>query len=867
MFDWVVFYKELAKWLLPYRHRQKELCEILQNIGIESNLKDEDNEGAKPLEVMDPFTFFAFFQKFRHTDERKKYLENFIKTVNFSMAAPLDYSGIPSAQPMALRYFQIEKKRKKDDIDLLWDLAEQAVKGRLKEDTFKKVLSFSGIQIAKLTQGLFWLNPDVFYPIDKHKQYLVENGIIVEITNLKDYERVLSDIKENLNKPFYEISHDAWMWTNKQKGPNYWVFQGNPNVFDFVEAFKNNLIEDWTVSTFKDRIQTGDKVIIWLSGKNAGCYALAEITTEPRELKNSKDSHLWKTENKNKIASGIKISHNLINKPILKEQILRNPKLKDLKVGIQGTNFTATEEEFNIILSMVETMNNPRYWLYAPGRNALKWQEFYDEGIMALGWDELGDLKKYKNSQEIVKVLQDFENPKSNKANDTKANLDFRDGMKVGDVVIVKSGSKQLLGYGIVDSDYFYNDKRKDYFSCRKVKWVTNGLWEAGHMLVQKTLTDITVYTSKDLPDLKYYQKLLNIMKPNTQTLSFQLNQILFGPPGTGKTYNTINKAVKIANPDFNLNQSREAVKKEYDRLLNDGQIVFTTFHQSMCYEDFVEGIKPIEPKKDGQPLIYKVVPGILKEICERIKSTEKITLNKNISTRIFNNFNDLFSAFIERLKEITSDLEENESHYFPSRRSRVKLLKVDNESILTIGESANSTETITKNKLERIYNKFKSHDDITDIVKQLREVGTDIGWVTNYYAVFKALKEFEASIMSSKNENLLISKKQNYIIIIDEINRGNISQIFGELITLIEEDKRIGEKEALEVVLPYSKDKFGVPPNLYIIGTMNTADRSVEALDAALRRRFDFVEMQPEPELIALKGELQETHAVLDGL
>jgi 5-methylcytosine-specific restriction endonuclease McrBC GTP-binding regulatory subunit McrB len=102
--------------------------------------------------------------------------------------------------------------------------------------------------------------------------------------------------------------------------------------------------------------------------------------------------------------------------------------------------------------------------------------------------------------------------------------------------------------------------------------------------------------------------------------MSSALNQILFGPPGTGKTYNTINKAVKIANPDFDITQSRTEIKKEFDRLMKEGLIVFTTFHQSMSYEDFIEGIKPIEPKIEGQPVIYKVIPGILKELCERIK-------------------------------------------------------------------------------------------------------------------------------------------------------------------------------------------------------------------------------------------------------
>jgi 5-methylcytosine-specific restriction protein B len=354
----------------------------------------------------------------------------------------------------------------------------------------------------------------------------------------------------------------------------------------------------------------------------------------------------------------------------------------------------------------------------------------------------------------------------------------------------------------------------------------------------------------------------------SNNSMSLNLNQILFGPPGTGKTYNTINKSVAIANPDFNLNQARTEIKKEFDRLIKEGIIVFTTFHQSMSYEDFIEGIKPIEPKVEGQPVIYKVIPGILKEICERIKNIEKLTSNSLPNANSVSNFDELYSAFIKRLKEIISELEENETHTFQSRRSRVKLIKIENDdSILTTGETANSTETVTKDKLERIYNKYSSPDEITNLVKQLREVGTDIGWTTNYFAVFKALKEFETSIKTNKSNDVKTKKKQDFVLIIDEINRGNVSQIFGELITLVEEDKRLGADEALEVTLPYSKEKFGVPPNLYIIGTMNTADRSVEALDAALRRRFSFEEMPPKPILIANEGKLKAVRGFLDNI
>lgn len=378
---------------------------------------------------------------------------------------------------------------------------------------------------------------------------------------------------------------------------------------------------------------------------------------------------------------------------------------------------------------------------------------------------------------------------------------------------------------------------------------------------------------------------------PMTSPNNTPLNQILYGPPGTGKTFNTINKALEILGEKFE-DKTRKRIKDRFDELVKDGQIMFTTFHQSMSYEDFIEGIKPIEPKHEGQHISYKIIDGIFKRAsamaaynCYKLFIKSK-TLTGNYS------FDDLFEAFTASIQEQIDSKDPPVYKTLRGREVEVKELNRNGSIIARAKNSvAKSSAPLTKENLQKLYDRFKTMEEIVDLT-QVKETVEVTSRITEFYAVFSGLKEFEQSfvpdeqLMIETNEIEVldsdeIQKKFNagvykdaikdfgkkadpVVIIIDEINRGNVSQIFGELITLIEEDKRRGRDEALEVILPYSKDKFSVPQNLYIIGTMNTADRSVEALDAALRRRFSFTEMPPVPELIATEGKLKDHGGIL---
>jgi|GEM_PF-5863753 len=290
------------------------------------------------------------------------------------------------------------------------------------------------------------------------------------------------------------------------------------------------------------------------------------------------------------------------------------------------------------------------------------------------------------------------------------------------------------------------------------------------------------------------------------QTKLYPLNQILYGPPGTGKTYNSITKSVQIADPEFmskiaDLSSSRTAITNRYRELVEEGRIVFTTFHQSMSYEDFIEGIKPVTTESGS--ISYVVKDGIFKSMCTTAVQFPVVIEGKTAKYTIQNISNDSYVIETTQGKLIHIPIALFQELQMALNGGQIKLDDIRNN---------NNISSVIGSRFDKYY----------------------FGWGSVLYALCSS-KKLEQSVFKP------------HVLIIDEINRGNISQIFGELITLIEEDKRLGKEERLEVVLPYSKSKFGVPPNLYIIGTMNTADRSVEALDIALRRRFSFQEMPPQ--------------------
>lgn len=296
------------------------------------------------------------------------------------------------------------------------------------------------------------------------------------------------------------------------------------------------------------------------------------------------------------------------------------------------------------------------------------------------------------------------------------------------------------------------------------------------------------------------------------------LNQILFGPPGTGKTYHTIETAVRAAEPEF-FWQTREELKSEYDRLVTEKRIRFVTFHQSYGYEEFVEGLSV--QSVEGE-VVYYERDGIFKQI---VDDAMKHQISKNSASSDV--FDSCWLQFLEQLENDEDGVKIN------TKRTFFTVTAIDNGTIRFEKDKGTSVHSLNVKTLKAIF-------DGERVIN---------GGLNPYYsALINYLRSITEKLPDTKIE------RQNFVLVIDEINRGNISKIFGELITLLEPSKRHGSDEALALALPYSGETFKVPDNLYIIGTMNTADRSLSTMDTALRRRFDFVEMMPKPELLQSK-------------
>lgn len=350
-------------------------------------------------------------------------------------------------------------------------------------------------------------------------------------------------------------------------------------------------------------------------------------------------------------------------------------------------------------------------------------------------------------------------------------------------------------------------------------------------------------------------------------------NIILQGAPGTGKTYRIPELVVRLCEPEFDANNAtRKELMSVYNRLKEEKRVMFTTFHQSMDYEDWLEGLRPV---LENDQVTYKIEPGIFKRLCTEAERPLSAKKDVNISDEAIvwkvslsgtgdnpvrrdcmkNGYIRIgWDGYGENITDET-DWSIHNGEGKTILNAFINTMKVGD-----VVMSCYSSRTI--DALGIVTGEYEWHDNFEhykrvrrvkwlvkdineDIVKLNDDKTMTLGTVYRLNAI--TLDKVKSLLDKYEASKTLIDNNKPYVIVIDEFNRGNVSKIFGELITLLEPDKRKGMRNAESVLLPYSKKEFYIPSNVFLVATMNTADRSLDTIDYAIRRRFAFITVKPQ--------------------
>lgn len=732
-YDWVSFYKEFSRLLLTYKNNRQELIRKVKSIYSETGINLPTLERDNQIADIDPFTVFGLFNKSSMKEtNRLKIISAVAEKFGVRAITPTSFDSIPVLNNQNATFYYFLGDRAEHDIDELWDLFEAALKyvanpsGENREvlsKYFDLAINKRGNGNSKITMGLYWIAPDSFLNLDQRNTwYIYESGRIPAevVSSLPAIEAKIPskkyfDIVERLRsylrssesglKDFKELSFEAWRYSEEvhQEKKTQATKVSNAAFLKWFKPVIQALRDLGGSATPQD---TRNKII---ENENLTEEEISE-TRGKNNVNKFENEVAWA---RNYLVYGGYVDNSIHGIWELTDEGWKVDMTESLasETFKKGTVANRDDKESGLADEDVDTVH---YWLYSAGDNSNKWEEFYLQSVIGIGWSEIGDLSQYASKDEMKAAMKEKLDPTRSYKNAAHATWQFVHGLKPGDIVFVKKGMHQLVGRGVVTSDYFFDSSIDlEYPNLRKMNWTDNCLEQPKDhpgQAAMKTLTDITSFTDyvdklcalfdtdedaddDETPEVSYplYDKdnfLDNVYmdEDSYNTLvglvRTKKNVILQGAPGVGKTY----AAKRLA-------YSMMGVK-------NQERVMMIQFHQSYSYEDFIEGFRP---------------------------------------SAAGNGFEIKKGSFYNFCKKAAEDLE------------------------------------------------------------------------------------------------------HEYFYIIDEINRGNLSKIFGELFMLIENDKR---GNALQLL--YSDEKFFVPKNVYIIGMMNTADRSLAMLDYALRRRFAFYEMRP---------------------
>ena len=524
------------------------------------------------------------------------------------------------------------------------------------------------------------------------------------------------------------------------------------------------------------------------------------------------------------------------------------------------TAYTQKERANNIVGFSKSSKTELTYWTFSPGENASKWQLCINEGIMCLGWDALGDLSKYASREDMRTEIKKHYPTDGNAKNDSLAVWQFSHEMKIGDVVFAKKGRDTIIGRGIVESYYYFDDSFSDFKHVRKINWENVGEWKTDDMHAMKTLTNISRY-KEDVEKLNRLfggpDKVEEPLDPSSGNYwwlvgnpkIWSLSSMKVGEEQQYTLYNENGNKRKVFQNfidakvgDIVIGYEARPTQKVVCLLeiskANDGkEISFKkteTLPEPISFSTLktTQGLESMEYMKNQQGSFFKVTPDEYDIIMELVrgenplpkKDTKESYDREKFLDEVFVNFNDY-----QRLENL--------------------LLRKKN---LILQGAPGVGKTFAAKRLA--YAMMGEKDDDRVMQVQFHQNYSYEDFVMGYKPNEEGGFELKNGVFYRFCKRAAVDRDHKYFFIIDEINRANLSKVFGELLMLIENDYR--DKP---IQLSYRDELFAVPDNLYIIGMMNTADRSLAMIDYALRRRFSFFEMKPGFETIGFKEEIRK--------
>ena len=488
------------------------------------------------------------------------------------------------------------------------------------------------------------------------------------------------------------------------------------------------------------------------------------------------------------------------------------------------------------------------YWMYAPGENASKWLECQEEGIICIGWDKLGDVSKYRTREDVRSEIKKYYPTDGSAKNDSLAVWQFSREMKDGDIVFAKKGLTKIVGRGVVTSDYIYDAGRNDYKHVRKVRWTHVGEWETTEKNAMKTLTNITRYN-------EYVESLNNLIEGQESAVDL-----------SGIHYWWLTGSPKIWSPSYDWDLGEDV---DYTLYNEEGhkRHIFKHFYEAkpgdlvIAYESTpvlqIVALGRVASETDGEVLYIRKTEELQSPVpYSEIFNNPILKKSEPVKSRCQGS---LFQLTQDEYKEIMrlirkenpeSDTEVGNNEVYIDR-DFLKDVFVDERQLQTLKSLLSCKKNLILQGAPGVGKTFaakrlayaimgEKDDDRIEVVQFHQNYSYEdfvLGYKPNENGGFD-LKEGIFYQFCRKAET---DKEHEYFFIIDEINRGNLSKIFGELLMMIEKDYR-----DTPIQLSYADRRFAVPSNVYLIGMMNTADRSLAMIDYALRRRFSFYEMKP---------------------